>query len=113
MINYLDAVARISEERRKYFQNWKHYATLIKDAVNLENVEVVVFGSVLEEEHTMASDIDVLIISDDVPKGLDERARILCEISKMLGYLHPFELHLVTRKESEWYKRLVKKYVKV
>lgn len=113
MLDYLGAVARISQERKKYFQNYKHYAKLIKDAVNLEDVEVVVFGSVIEDEYTMASDIDVLVISDNVPEGLDERAKVLSKINNMLGYLHPFELHLVTKKESEWYKRLIKNYFTV
>ena len=98
MINYLNTVAEISKVRRKYFQNYKHYAKLIKDAVNLADVEVVIFGSVVEDEYTMASDIDILIISDDVPMGLGERAKILSKINKMLGYFHPFELHLVTKK---------------
>lgn len=113
MINYLNAVVEISKERRKYFQNYKRYAKLIKGAVNLEDVEVIVFGSILKDEYTMASDIDVLIISDNIPKGLNERAKMLCKINDVLGYLHPFELHLVTKKESEWYKRLIGGYVKV
>ncbi len=110
---FLDTVAEISKERRKNFDNYKHYAKLIKDTVNLENVEVGILGSVIEDKHTMASDIDVLIISDDVPKGLDERAKILSKINKTLGYFHPFELHLVTKKESEWYKKLARNYVSV
>lgn len=113
MISYLNTVAEISKARRKYFQNYRHYASLIKDAVNLADVEIVVFGSVVEDAYTMASDIDVLIISDNVPMRLSERAKILSKINKVLGYLHPFELHLVTKKESEWYKRIVKDYVKV
>lgn len=113
MINYLNAVVEISNERRKYFQNYKRYAKLIKGAVNLEDVEVIVFGSILKDEYTMASDIDILIISDNIPKGLNERAKILCKINDVLGYLHPFELHLVTKKESEWYKRIIGSYMKV
>jgi predicted nucleotidyltransferase len=113
VIDYLNAVAEISKERKKYFQNYKYYARLIKDAVNFTDVEVVVFGSVPEGEYTMASDIDVLIISDDVPVGLNERAKILSKINKMLGYFHPFELHLVTKKEAEWYKGTVKRHAKV
>jgi hypothetical protein len=77
---FLDTVAEISKERRKYFDSRKHYAKLIKEAVNLENVEVGIFGSVIEDKHTMASNINVLVISDDVPKRLDERAKILSKI---------------------------------
>jgi len=113
VINYLTSVVKISKERKKYFQNYKYFATLIKNTVNLKDVEVIIFGSVIEGKHTMASDIDILIISDDIPNRLDERVKILSKINKMLGYFHPFELHLVTKKESEWYKRLIKNYVKV
>ena len=113
MINYLNTVIEISKERKKYFENYKHYAKLIKEAVDLADVEVLVFGSVVEGEYTLASDIDVLIISDDVPKKLDERAEMLGKIHNVLGHYHPFELHLVTKEESEWYKRLVKNYLKV
>jgi len=108
MINYINIVARICKERRKYFENYKHYARMIKDAVDLKDVEVIIFGSVVEDKHTMASDIDVLIISDDVPERLDERAEILMKINEVLGYLHPFELHLITKKEFEWYGRFIK-----
>ena len=113
MINYLNTVVEISKERKKYFENYKHYAKLIKEAVDLADVEVLVFGSVVEGAYTMASDIDVLIISDGVPKKLDERAKILGKINNVLGYYHPFELHLVTTEESKWYKRSIKNYLKV
>ena len=98
MTDYLNTIAEISKARKKYCQNYRHYAKLIKNAVNLADAEVVIFGSVVEDEYTMASDIDILIISDDVPMGLGERAKILSKINKMLGYFHPFELHLVTKK---------------
>jgi len=113
MIDYANTLIEISKERRKYFEDYKHYAKTIKDVVDLEGVEVIVFGSVLEDKHTMASDIDVLIISDDLPERLDERAEILMKINEVLGYLHPFELHLINKKEFEWYKRFIKDYVKV
>lgn len=40
MINYLKSVAEISEEKRKYFKNYKHCAKLIKEAVGLKDVEI-------------------------------------------------------------------------
>jgi len=113
VIDYLKAVVEISKGRRKYFRNYKRYARLIKGAVGLEDAEVIVFGSVVKGDYTMASDIDVLVVSDSIPQGLNERAKILCKVSDVLGCLHPFELHLATKKEFEWYKRLIGEYVKV
>jgi predicted nucleotidyltransferase len=113
VIDYLNTVVEISKQRNKYFRNYKHYATLIKDAVGFSDTEVVVFGSVPDGEYTTASDIDVLVISDHVPVGLNERAKILSKINKVLGDFHPFELHLVTKKEAEWYKGLTAGSVKV
>jgi hypothetical protein len=113
MSDYWNCVCEISKQRRKYFHNYMHYARLIKEAVELEDVEVIVLGSVVEGEHTMASDIDVLIIFDNVPQRLDDRAKILSKVNEVLGYLHPFELHLVTRKEAEWYRKRSKNCVKV
>jgi hypothetical protein len=113
VIDYLNTVAEISKERKKYFQNYKYYAKLIKNALDLPDVEVLVFGSVLDGAYTMASDIDILVISDGIPRGLNERAKILTKINEALGYLHPFELHLVTKRESEWYKKIIGDYEKI
>jgi hypothetical protein len=44
VIDYLNTVAEISRERKKYFQNYKYYAKVIKNALDLPDVEVLVFG---------------------------------------------------------------------
>ena len=64
-------------------------------------------------ENTMTADIDVLIISDDVPQKLDKRRKILNKINKTLGYLHPFELHLITKKGFKWYEKFIKDHVMI
>lgn len=113
MNEYENTVIEISKERRKYFEDPVYYARLIKDLVGFKDLEVLLFGSVVEGQCTMASDIDLLIVSDEVPRGLDERAKLLNRINDALGHLHPFELHLITTKEFEWYKRFMKTSIKI
>ena len=47
----------------------------------------------------MASDIDLLVVLDSIEK----RDEVLMKINEVLGEFHPFQIHLVTRKELEWY----------
>ena len=57
----------------------------------------------------MASDIDLLVVLDSI----ERRDEILMKINGVLGEFHPFQIHLVTRKELEWYKRFIKKWKRV
>ena len=100
---YFDELIKIAKERKKYFENYMHYARLVKEAVG---GEVIVFGSVVEGKHTMASDIDLLVVLDSI----ERRDEILMKINEVLGEFHPFQIHLVTGKEFEWYKRFIKKW---
>ncbi len=105
----MDAVREIAWEEKKYFENYMHYAKLIKKKAEslLGRVEVYVFGSVVECKNTAASDIDVLIVSENVPKSQWERAKIKGEILKEIDVFAPFEIHLATPKQFEWYRRFV------
>ena len=104
---------RRKEDRclRNYFEKYREYVKVIKrKAVNLlGHVNVYVFGSVVEGDYTLSSDIDVLIVSEKVPKKLSSRARITVEILKEIGIFSPFEIHLVTPDEFDWYKCFIKK----
>ena len=59
--------------------------------------EVIVFGSVVEGKHTMASDIDLLVVLDSI----ERRDEVLMKMNEVLGECHPFQIHLVTRKGFE------------
>lgn len=111
MVDYLDVMIETSKEKKKYFEDYTKYTNIIKKIAKkiLGEAEVIIFGSFIENKHTMASDIDVLIISDN----MKDRNQTLLEINKALGTFHPFELHLITQKEFEWYKRFIKSYVRV
>jgi predicted nucleotidyltransferase len=79
----------------------------------LKDARVYLFGSFVEGRHLPSSDIDVLIVSKNMPKKVSERSKIKAKIWKKIGLFSPFELHLVNEEEFEWYKRFVKKLVAV
>jgi len=113
-MNRFKAWCKIVKEERKYFENYRDYVKKIKDIAKDEvgDVTVIVFGSVVEGKATPRSDIDVLVISENMPSG-ERRAILRGKILKEIGLFSPFEIHLANRKEFEWYKRFLKKYEKI
>ena len=66
----------------------------------------------MENDFTLSSDIDALVISDKSPRKGIKRWKVLSKLYSFIGESHPFEIHLVTRKDWEkWYKRFVNKLV--
>ncbi|MCS7144743.1 MAG: nucleotidyltransferase domain-containing protein [Archaeoglobaceae archaeon] len=110
-----DLKAEIARKERIYFEKYMEYAKKIKEiAIELlGNADVFLFGSVVEGKATMASDIDVLIVSKNTPKRILDRSKIVAEILKRIDVFAPFEIHLIREEELEWYKRFVKKFLKV
>ena len=100
------------EPKLKYFQNFKFYCQKIKKEAQkiLGEVEVIVFGSIVKGEWSLASDIDVLIISKKIPKDFSERAKIRTKIKAKIDPFSPFQIHLATPPEFKgWYKKFLKK----
>jgi len=113
----LSEIFEVGFEKRKMVEKWREYVSKIAKASKeiLGECEVYVFGSVAENKWTGGSDVDVLIISNNTPLTSKERAEIIAEIEEKtnLPPAHPFEIHLVTRKEAEWYWKHVRKVVKI
>ena len=99
------------ERRKKYFDNLDHYLKIIKERVSklLPDAKLYIFGSVVKGNyHPMLSDIDIAIVSDKIPKSANERAKLRLKIIE--GFeLSPFELHLLTKREWEFYRKFIKK----
>ncbi len=114
-MNHMDFVIENWRENRKYFENYMDYARVIKRVVRreLDDAEVFVFGSVVEGKHTPASDIDILVVSEKMPARQSERARLRAMVFREIDFFAPFEIHLVNPEEFEWYRRFVKKMVRV
>jgi len=110
-----DVIREVVQEEKKYFDNYLEYASLIKTLASnlLGEVEVYVFGSIVEGKHTPASDIDIIVVSRNMPEKQGERARIRGEILKQIDVFAPFEIHLANPREFEWYKRFTSNMIEV
>jgi len=86
-------------------RDWRLWSKAIAKAARkvLGLCEVYVFGSVVEGRMTGGSDVDVLIVVDVLPENFAARANLVAEIEELarLPLYHPFEIHLVTRKEAD------------
>jgi uncharacterized protein len=80
-----------------------------------KDVKVLVFGSIVKENWTLNSYIDILIISKNLNKNWFKNTPIKLKIKKAIGLFSPFQIHLATPEEYEnWYKKFIKKdYIEV
>ena len=62
-------------ELRKLAVEWEKWCKKIADAAKeiLDSCEVYVFGSVAERENTGGSDVDILVICNELPERNKER----------------------------------------
>lgn len=59
-----------------------------------------------KNEYSPSSDIDVLIVSDNLPEDYEERIRIKTEIKSKIDSFSPFQIHLATNSEQTLYSFL-------
>ncbi|MFN4227549.1 MAG: nucleotidyltransferase domain-containing protein [Candidatus Ratteibacteria bacterium] len=100
------------KEREEYFKNYYLYCKKIKEEAEkiLGKVKVVVFGSIVKNEYKPFSDIDVLIVTDNLSDTYEDRIKIKTEIKSKIGSFSPFQIHLITTSEyNNWYKKFIKK----
>jgi len=100
------------EERKVYFENYQFYGKKIKKEAEkiLGSVRVLIFGSIVRGDWTPQSDIDVLIISENLPENQEERSKIRTKIKSTIDPFSPFQIHLATKKEYQnWYQKFIKK----
>ena len=113
----MSEIFEVGAERRRMIEEWRYYVGKIARACKelLRDCEVYVFGSVVEGKWTGGSDVDVLVVSDEVPRSNRGRAEVKAMIEEKAGLplTHPFEIHLVSRDEARWYWRHIKKAVKI
>jgi len=61
----------------------------------------------------MASDIDILIVSNEIPEQVSKRSEIAVKIYEALGLEAPVELYTVNPKEFQWYRRFMQSYIRL
>lgn len=92
-------------ELRKLAEDWVFWSGKIAEAAEkvVGSSSVYVFGSAVEGLTTGASDVDILIVSDNVPLEGRSRGEAQAKIEETAGLplVHPFEIHLVTVSEAE------------
>jgi len=109
----VDILIERQKRKEKYFKAWKFYLRKIKkeaEKILGKKTKVLIFGSFAKKEWGPESDIDVLIISENLPKEFEERGKIRTKIKSKIGPFSPFQLHLATEGEfKKWYKNFIKK----
>ena len=100
MLKLLEARLRLNEMARE----WRLYSKRVAEAARalIGPCEVYVFGSVVKGRATGASDVDILIVSDRLPKSCKSRGELKAKIEEEAGLplYHPFEIHLATDEEA-------------
>ena len=111
MENYVDILIK----RAEIVRNWREYMNSIVEAVKsvLPDSKIYVFGSVVKGESTGGSDVDILVVSERIPRENLERAWLKVKIEELsnLPPYHPFEFHLANREEAEWYFKRIKELI--
>jgi predicted nucleotidyltransferase len=99
-LKLLEARLRLSEMVRE----WRSYAKRVAEAARalVGPCEVYVFGSVASGLATGASDVDILVVCSQLPKGCRGRGELKARIEEAAGLplYHPFEIHLATDEEA-------------
>lgn len=110
----IDLAKKVYERRKKYFENVEYYLNLIKERVRafFPEAKIYLFGSVVEGRIHPHSDIDVAIVTDDAPKEASELAKLKVKILEDLEF-SPFELHILSEREWEFYRNFIKKFREV
>lgn len=83
----------IWEEKKKFFENIDFYGKKIKrvsQEILGKNIRVILFGSIVKGNWGLNSDIDVLIISENLPESQEERNKIRAKIKSEISPFAPF-----------------------
>ncbi|MCX8204984.1 MAG: nucleotidyltransferase domain-containing protein [Candidatus Nezhaarchaeota archaeon] len=81
-----DLISAVQAWRLRTLLGWRQHLPLLAEAVReaLREAEVYVFGSALEKRLTVDSDVDVLVVVDQLPRRGVERAQIVDKIWRAL-----------------------------
>jgi len=106
--NLIELQKEIAEIELAYYRDLRNHLKYIKKRAleRLGDARVYIFGSVIEGKYIPGkSDIDVLIVSNKIPKTVSELVKLKLEILGDLGYFNPFEVHFADREIFKHYSR--------
>jgi predicted nucleotidyltransferase len=108
-----EIIEKYQEFRRNYLEYAKIIKNIAKEVFQENFLKIIVFGSILSKKYRVDSDIDIAIILKEESKE-EERIAFYKEIRNKLGFLHPFEFHIVSEYNWEnWYKKFIKEFLEV
>ncbi len=90
-----------AREREKIFRELNRYLEMIYKTVKEldKNAEVYLFGSVAEGKHLLSSDIDILVVTDNIAPEI-----IILKLWEK-GIKDPFEIHVVKKNMLSLYEQ--------
>nr|BAJ49406.1 DNA polymerase beta domain protein region [Candidatus Caldarchaeum subterraneum] len=98
-------MSRSYEERLlEYMRRYREVGAEVKRILRKidPDVRVFVFGSVVRGRYTAASDIDILVVTDDLSKKYEMMVEVYRSVEA------PVELHITTpQKYRSWYSRFI------
>lgn len=107
---YVTSGQRTLEHLRRYREIAQRVKTIAQAAC--AGARVYAFGSVVTGRFTAASDIDLLIVCDELQK--ERSAELKAHIRRAVGLDVPLQLHTATVHEFQhWYMRFIDECVEV
>ena len=90
---------RMLEKNREFFEKAERIASDIKSKAReiFRDCEVYIVGSFARKEHNLSSDLDILIVSDEIPEKLD--LEFYCKLVKNLSTDERVNIHPINRRK--------------
>lgn len=110
-LSFSELLLEVAKEKEKYFKDYLNYGKKIKEIAQkyLGVCQVLIFGSIVRGDFSPASDIDVLIISNNLPENWEERRIYRTKIKSEIDFSSPFQIHLATEDEfKNWWQKFIK-----
>ncbi|MGB9750163.1 MAG: nucleotidyltransferase domain-containing protein [Caldisericia bacterium] len=111
-MRYFDLLLKRKEERDRYLKNIDFYLNSIKSFFVEKfgnDTKIYIFGSYLTPDFNPNSDIDILVIKKGESLFVKDKSPLIVELRKRIGFVNPFEIHIVSEEEyNEWYSKFIK-----
>ena len=107
----VELAKKVHERRRRYFDDLDFHLDFVKKQIRevFPDAKIYLFGSVVEGKVHPHSDIDLAVVTNHTPKNVKELAKIKIKILEGLEF-SPFELHILSENEWNFYKNFIEKF---
>lgn len=109
MSKNFDVYIESGRENLAHLAKSTEIAKLIKKLIQKSHpkAKIYLFGSTINGKYTASSDIDILIISNEITQK--RKYNIITEIRRKIGFNIPIEIHICTEKQfKSWYSTHIK-----